>query len=93
MALYKDKIPILNFCLALPPSACKPTLVRVAKKVGKEKWNVINLVFVGDLKIFNVALCHDKVPDLNSYIALLPSVSSARRGLDFGKIIMKYEHN
>jgi hypothetical protein len=55
---------------------------------------------VGVLKVFIVALYHDKVPDLNSSLEVPPPackpqlvmaairVGSARREFKFGKIIM-----
>ncbi len=37
VALYYDKVPDLNSCLALPPPACKPELARVAIRVGSAR--------------------------------------------------------
>jgi hypothetical protein len=41
-----------------------------------QKWNVINLVRAGVLKVFIVAIYHDKVHNLNSCIALPPLLVS-----------------
>ena len=60
-----------------------------------KKWNVINLLLKGVFQVFIVALYHEKVPDLNSCLALLPAckpelaraairVSSARKEFKFG---------
>ena len=42
----------------------------------RKKWNVINLVCEVVLQVFIVAYCDDKVPDLNSCLALLPPLAS-----------------
>jgi hypothetical protein len=40
------------------------------------KWNVFNLGCDGVLQVFTVAFYHDKVPDLNAYLALWPLLAS-----------------
>ena len=40
------------------------------------EWNVIDLVWAGVLEVLIVALYHEKVPDSNSCLALLPPFAS-----------------
>ena len=62
------------------------------------KWNVINLLLKSVFQVFIVALYHEKVPDLNSCLALLPTckpelaraairVSSSRKEFKFSNFL------
>jgi hypothetical protein len=70
-------------------------------KYNLKEWNVINLVLRGCLKSFIVALYHDKLPYLNSRLALPPPackpepgrvpirVGSGRKEFKFENIVIK----